>query len=76
MGVGVAARNGVQQWADCHLHNSERDVQRTMKKQKTKLDIPIDIMDANGVNIPWISPESWLRFLVRKGLWPAYHGWM
>lgn len=74
MGVGVAARTGVQLWADCHLHNSERDVHRTMKKQKTKLDIPTEIIDANGVNIPWISPESWLRFSVRKGLWPIMAG--
>ena len=33
MGKGRAAACGVDTWASCHLQNSERDVQRTLKTQ-------------------------------------------
>lgn len=74
MGVGQAAQTGVRDWASCHVHNSERDVQRTLKKQRTKLDIPIRTIRCNGLDIPWISPEAWLQWIVNKGLWPTLAG--
>jgi len=74
MGEVQAARKGVKSWASCHLQNSERDVQRTMKNQKTKLDIPVKTIECNGVQVPWISPESWLQWIVKKGLWPTLAG--
>jgi len=74
MGKGRAAACGVDTWASCHLQNSERDVQRTLKKQKSKLDIPVSSVTSSGCKVPWISPESWLRFIVTKGLWPMMAG--
>ncbi len=74
MGTARAVETGVQSWASCHPSNSERDCQIVMKRQKTKLNIPIESILCNGVQVPWISPESWLQFLVRKGLWPVLAG--
>ena len=74
MGEGRAASCGVDTWASCHLRNSERDVQRTLKKQKSKLDIPVSSINCSGCKVPWISPESWLKFIVKKGLWPLMAG--
>jgi hypothetical protein len=74
MGQQRAAQTGVAKWASIHVGNSERDAHRTMKKQKTKLDIKIESIRCNGVMIPWISPESWLPWIVKKGLWPMLAG--
>ena len=74
MGQQRAAQTGVAKWASIHVGNSERDAHRTMKKQKTKLDIKIESIQCNGVMIPWISPESWLPWIVKKGLWPMLAG--
>lgn len=74
MGKSKAISKGVSEWARCGVTHSERDVHRTIKKQKTKLDIPIRTILCNGAKIPWISPASWLRFLVDKGLWPVLAG--
>ena len=74
LGLQRAARTGVQQWAKCKLNHSERDVHITLKRQKTKLDIPVQHISCDGVDIPWISPESWLKFVVDRGLWPTTSG--
>ena len=74
MGTQKAVETGVQSWASCHPSNSERDVHRVIKKQGTKLNIAIHMIQCDGVEIPWISPETWLDFLVRKGLWPLLAG--
>ena len=74
MGHSKAAKTGVLRWAKCSLRNSERDVHRTIKKQKTKLDIKVGTMSCDGCDVPWISPETWLEFLVEKGLWPMLAG--
>ena len=71
---GKAGSCGVKAWARCHLANSERDVHRTMKTQSTTLDVKISTMRCSGVDVPWINPQTWLRFLVRKGLWPLTSG--
>lgn len=74
MGERRAAETGVRTWAKCNLKHSERDAHRTMKKQGTKLAIPVGEMSCDGCNIPWISPETWLKFVVDKGLWPLLAG--
>ena len=74
VGVATSSRIGIQQWATCNVTNSERDVQRVVKKQGTKLKIPVDIMSCDGTSVPWISPESWLAFIVQNGLWPVLAG--
>ena len=74
VGEQKSASIGVHSWAKCSLKNSERDAQRTIKKQKTKLDIPIEEVLCEGEKVPWISPESWLEFVVAKGLWPVMSG--
>eukprot|EP00438_Fugacium_kawagutii_P010280 Skav226724 [mRNA] locus=scaffold720:14695:16275:- [translate_table: standard] len=45
-----------------------------MKKQKTVLDIPIRMFTCSGVEVPMISPQSWLKFIVDHGLWPLTAG--
>ena len=74
LGSERAARSCVKSWAKCGLTNSERDFQQTIKRQKSKLDIPVSMATCDGVQIPWISPESWLQFIVDKGLWPVMSG--
>lgn len=74
MGEGRSASCGVDKWASCNLRHSERDAQRTMKKQGTKLDVPITSISCDGVNLPWIAPQTWLRFVIKKGLWPVMAG--
>ena len=74
MGEGRAVQTGVSDWASCNLANSERDTQQTMKRQRTQLNVPIGMLRCNNVDVPWISPESWLRFVVTNGLWPTMAG--
>ena len=74
MGEGRSASCGVDKWASCNLRHSERDAQQTMKKQGTKLDVPITSISCNDVKLPWISPQTWLRFVIKKGLWPVMAG--
>lgn len=74
VGQETAARIGVQQWAKCSERNSERDVQKIVKKQRTQLDIPIHNISCDGTDLPWVSPESWLQFIVRNGMWPVMAG--
>ena len=74
MDLHQAAKKGILKWSKCSLTNTERDAQRTMKQQKTKLDLPIESITCDGCEIPWISPEKWLQFVVRQGLWPSLAG--
>ena len=74
MELDVAAKKGILKWSTCGLTNTERDVQRTIKRQKTKLEISIGSMPCAGCDLPWISPENWLRFIVQNGLWPTLAG--
>lgn len=74
MGEGLASRKGIGQWASCHLQNSERDVNQILKRQKSQLTLPIKTLQCEGEKVPWISPESWLVFLVKNGLWPMLAG--
>lgn len=74
IGVEAAASIGIQEWANSTAKNSERSAQAIMAKQRTKLDIPVKEIVCDGTSIPWISPESWLPFLVKNGLWPILCG--
>ena len=66
--------SGISKWASINLKNSERDVQKTMQNQGTKLDVPITTITSAGVDIPWISPQNWLKFLLKNGLWHRLAG--
>ena len=73
-GVEQCAKNGISLWSKADVTHPERDAHRIMKKQKTKLEIPLGTIECDGHRVPWISPESWLRYLVDKGLWPRLAG--
>ena len=73
-GVEQCAKNGISLWSKADVTHPERDAHRIMKKQKTKLDVPLGTIQCDGHSVPWISPESWLRYLVNKGLWPRLAG--
>ena len=74
MGESRAVECGVHKWASCGLRNSERDVHSVVKRQGTRLDVEVSEMSCDGHSLAWISPETWLAYLVRKGLWPKLAG--
>ena len=74
MGESRAASSGVQKWASCSLTNSERDAQQTIQEQRTKLDVPISTISCNEDDVPWISPVDWVKFILKRGLWPLLAG--
>lgn len=74
VGDVVATQKGINLWSRCSLSNSERDVHRVTKKQKTTLDVPISHVTIEDVKVPWISPRDWLIWIIRKGLWPRLAG--
>ena len=74
IGEIAAAEVGLDRWARCQLNNSERDVQRVVEQQGSKLPVKVDIKQVGDLEIPWISPRTWLQFLVDKGLWPRLAG--
>ena len=74
MGEERAVETGVHQWAKCGLRNSERDVQKVLKKQGTKLDVRVEEVVCDGTLVPCITPETWLEWIVNHGLWPSLAG--
>ena len=68
MGEDVARKSGIYDWAKIADKNSERDVHRVVKKQRTKLNIAISELDVQTQKLPWISPKAWLQFIVTHGL--------
>eukprot|EP00438_Fugacium_kawagutii_P023296 Skav226233 [mRNA] locus=scaffold1218:404091:405755:+ [translate_table: standard] len=69
MGSELAHRTGVAEWAKpSTLNNSERDVHRTVKKQKTTLDISITELNLQGTQLSWINPIAWFQFIIDHGL--------
>ena len=73
-GEDEAARKGVLKWARASEIHPERDSHQVIKKQKSILDIPVKTIQCDGIPLPWISPESWLVYLVDNGLWPLLAG--
>lgn len=61
-------QSGIAQWAAISTHNSERDVQRVVSKQKTTLEVPITELNVQGSSVPWISPKAWMQYIVSHGL--------
>lgn len=74
MGQAAASRCGITLWSGCHLNNSERDVQKVIEKQGSKLDIPISEMEIEGLKIPWICPRDWFSWMLKTGMWPRLAG--
>ena len=68
MGEVAATKSGIARWAQIRNENSERDVHRVVKKQRTSLNIPIDEMNVRGKSLPWINPRAWLEYIVSHGL--------
>ena len=64
VGDVVATQKGINLWSRCSLSNSERDVHRVTKKQKTTLDVPISHVTIEDVKVPWISPRDWLIWII------------
>lgn len=67
MGDG-AASSGITAWSKIRPENSERDVQRLVKKQNTTLAINISEMNVQGNQLPWINPRDWFQFIISHGL--------
>ena len=67
---------GLSGWAGASLTHSERDAQKQISKQKTRLDIPLSQMPMSqaGKTLDWIKPRSWFEFIFRKGLWHRLAG--
>lgn len=63
-----AEQSGIAQWAKINSGNSERDVHRLVKKQQTKLEVPITEINIQETLMPWISPKAWLQYLISHGL--------
>jgi hypothetical protein len=66
--VAATKSGGIARWAQIRNENSERDVHRVVKKQRTSLNIPIDEMNVRGKSLPWINPRAWLEYIVSHGL--------
>ena len=67
-GPEAAASGGVDAWASIHARNSERDVQRVVKEQETTLKVPISQLQIQQSLVEWISPRSWMEFILQRGL--------
>ena len=68
IGEELAGKKGISKWAKKNKKNSERDVHRVVKKQRTMLKINISEINVQGQMLPWISPRAWLEFIVKHGL--------
>lgn len=62
------ASSGVGAWAKITESNSERDTHHVIKEQGTSLNVPISEVDVQGQAVSWISPRSWMTFIVEHGL--------
>ena len=73
-GQEAAAQKGILHWAKADVTHSEREAHRIIRKQKTTLDVPIRSVKCDGIDVPWIDPQSWLRWWVKNGHWPHLAG--
>ena len=74
MGEGPAQRSGIRSWANIHCDHSERDVQKVVEKQGTRLNVPLTYLELQDERIPWIDPRDWMEFIVGSGLYPMFAG--
>ena len=68
MGETSARASGIYDWAKTNEKNSERNVQRVVKRHGTRLDVPITKMKVQDQHVPWINPKSWFEFIMSRGL--------
>ena len=68
-GEAASKATGLLAWARIPDYNSERDVHRVIKRQGLSLDLSIDTMTLGSEKIAWISPRTWLTFIVQNNLW-------
>ena len=68
MGEETSHKSGINDWAKLDYKNSERGVNKVVQKHGTTLPIPITEMDIRGKKVPWISPKSWLQYIINNGL--------
>ena len=68
MGQEAAHKSGIAQWAKGSEKNGERDIQRVVEKQKTKLDIPITQLNIQATQVSWINPRHWFQYIIQHDL--------
>ena len=73
-GAAASTRAGVLEWARIPEHHAERDVHRVVRRQKLALPIKLDDMTLGNLCLPWISPKTWLTYVVQKHMWPRLCG--
>ena len=69
LGPAGARTAGLDKWANIRDQNSERDAHNVIREQRLTLPIKLDWMSLESLRLPWISPRSWLSYLVKHGLW-------
>lgn len=74
LGPAKATRSGVQSWAKVSLDHSERGVQNVMRKQGTRLGVPMKDLQLDGEKIPFIDPRDWVQYIVDQGLCSMFAG--
>ena len=70
----AASKHGVHEWAKLSLDHSERDVHRVINKQKLALPLRIQNVSIRGTLIPWLSPMTWLKYIVERDIWYHFTG--
>ena len=73
-GEQAAGSSGVDAWAKANLSNSERDIQRVIERQGLRAEVSLSELLLDGYSIPWISPSTWLQYIVRENLWGHFAG--
>ena len=68
-GPACAFSSGLDEWARIRDQNSERDAHEVIRKQGLTLPLKLDQMRVASLSLPWISPKTWLNFIVQHGLW-------
>ena len=73
-GVAASTETGLLEWARIHESNSERDVHKVVNKHGLALRLQLSDMALGGFKLPWISPRTWLSFILKNNLWPRLCG--
>ena len=68
-GSAASKNTGLLEWARILDANSERDAHRVIERQGLKLGLRLDTMTLGTVQLPWISPRTWLTYIIRSKLW-------
>ena len=68
MGEETSHKSGINDWAKLDYKNSERGCEQSGSKTWDNAPNPITEMDIRGKKVPWISPKSWLQYIINNGL--------